>query len=75
MVYSQQSQTQGGGRFAVSFNVSRNEENMYSHLLTALPAVGVYLISIVTIRGQSHSLPSHIVGPVLSSKCISHHKA
>ena len=72
VVYSQPSQAQGGGRFVVSFNVGKNEENVYSHSLTDLPPVGVYLISIVAIRGQSHSLPSPIVGPLLPSKCVSY---
>ena len=70
VVYSQPSQAQGGRLFVVSFNVGKNEENMYSHLLTDLPPVGVYLNSVVAIRGQSHSLPSLIVGPVPSSKYI-----
>ena len=66
VVYSQLSQGQEGSLFTLSFNVDNNAENMYSYLLTDLPAVGVYLISVVAIRGQSHSLPSPIVGPLLS---------
>ena len=68
VVYYQISQVQGGGHFVVCFNVRRNEENMYSHSLTDLPDVGVYGVSIVAIRGQSHSLPSPIVGPLPPSE-------